>query len=79
MTLKVSPRSLPVGDAQAIIDRAEPSALMILMGRINWWIPGWLDRVLPRINVEGAGYLPDASPAVEPEPVPAGTVHGPES
>ena len=54
-------------------------ALMILMGRINWWIPRWLDRVLPRINVEGAGYFAGSSPAAEPEPVPAGAVHGPES
>jgi len=27
-------------------------AVMQLMGRANWWIPGWLDRVLPRLDVE---------------------------
>ncbi|HEU4451096.1 MAG TPA: MMPL family transporter [Gaiellaceae bacterium] len=25
-------------------------ALMQLMGRANWWIPSWLDRVLPRLD-----------------------------
>ncbi|MFE0644090.1 MMPL family transporter [Streptomyces sp. NPDC058877] len=29
-------------------------ATMHLMGRANWWIPGWLDRLLPRLDPEGA-------------------------
>jgi RND superfamily putative drug exporter len=29
-------------------------AIMQLLGRANWWLPGWLERVLPRIQVEGA-------------------------
>ena len=28
-------------------------ATMALLGRGNWWIPQWLDRVLPKLNVEG--------------------------
>jgi RND superfamily putative drug exporter len=28
-------------------------ALMILIGDANWKIPTWLDRTLPRLNVEG--------------------------
>ena len=32
-------------------------ALMIKMGRVNWYMPGWLDRLLPRINIEGAEYF----------------------
>ena len=28
-------------------------ATMELLGDRNWWIPRWLDRILPRINVEG--------------------------
>jgi RND superfamily putative drug exporter len=28
-------------------------SLMVLMGRANWWLPRWLDRILPRIHVEG--------------------------
>ncbi|MDE3092211.1 MAG: MMPL family transporter [Acidobacteriota bacterium] len=27
-------------------------ATMFLFGNRNWWLPGWLDRVLPRITVE---------------------------
>jgi RND superfamily putative drug exporter len=28
-------------------------ATMELLGKWNWWMPGWLDRVLPKLNVEG--------------------------
>jgi RND superfamily putative drug exporter len=28
-------------------------AVMLLMGRRTWWLPRWLDRVLPHISVEG--------------------------
>jgi RND superfamily putative drug exporter len=28
-------------------------SLMVLMGRANWWLPRWLDRILPRIHLEG--------------------------
>jgi putative drug exporter of the RND superfamily len=34
-------------------------ATMELLGARNWWIPRWLDRVLPHLNVEG----PDAARA----------------
>ena len=27
-------------------------ALMHVLGRANWWLPGWLDRILPRLHVE---------------------------
>jgi RND superfamily putative drug exporter len=27
-------------------------AVMQLMGRANWWIPRWLDRRLPRLDIE---------------------------
>jgi RND superfamily putative drug exporter len=29
-------------------------ALMHLFGRANWWLPGWLDRILPHLSVEPA-------------------------
>lgn len=29
-------------------------ALMHLFGASNWWLPSWLDRILPRLTVEGA-------------------------
>lgn len=28
-------------------------ATMELLGTRNWWLPRWMDRILPRINVEG--------------------------
>jgi RND superfamily putative drug exporter len=27
---------------------------MSLMGKSAWWIPRWLDRILPQMDVEGA-------------------------
>jgi putative drug exporter of the RND superfamily len=41
-------------------------ATMALLGRANWWLPGWLDRRLPHLNLEGAEVPPP------PEPVLAG-------
>ena len=29
-------------------------AAMHVMGRANWWLPGWLDSALPRLHVEAA-------------------------
>jgi RND superfamily putative drug exporter len=29
-------------------------ATMELLGDRNWWLPRWLDRILPRLNVEGS-------------------------
>ena len=33
-------------------------AVMQLLGDLNWWIPGWLERILPRIDVEPRGLRP---------------------
>ena len=30
-------------------------ATMKLMGDANWWLPGWLDRILPEIDIDGVG------------------------
>jgi RND superfamily putative drug exporter len=32
-------------------------AIMTLLGESCWWLPRWLDRVLPRISVEGSEYF----------------------
>lgn len=45
-------------------------AAMILLGKANWWLPGWLDRALPRIDIEGGDHAPPQGPATEPEPEP---------
>ena len=38
-------------------------ALIVLFGRAAWWLPAWLDKVLPHISVEG-----ETMPASEPTP-----------
>jgi RND superfamily putative drug exporter len=35
-------------------------ALMQLAGDWNWWMPRWLDRILPRLSFDGN---PEAAPA----------------
>ncbi len=45
-------------------------ATMELLGDRNWWLPKWLDRILPHINVEG--YFPDAE--VSPPPADAASL-----
>jgi len=44
-------------------------ATMSLMGRWNWWVPGWLDRLLPSIDVEGSDLdTPVAAPVATDAP-----------
>src|SRR5699024_3734583 len=50
-------------------------ALMHLLGDAAWWLPRWLDRILPDVDVEGAKLErrhPHEAPAGEREQVPAG-------
>ncbi len=42
-------------------------ATMRLMGDANWWLPAWLDRLLPHLDVEGGHGLP-APELEDPEP-----------
>jgi RND superfamily putative drug exporter len=37
---------------------------MALMGDANWWLPRWLDRAMPHIDVEGASVLETLEVAV---------------
>jgi putative drug exporter of the RND superfamily len=30
---------------------------MALLGNANWWLPTWLDRVLPHVDVEGGAEV----------------------
>jgi putative drug exporter of the RND superfamily len=32
-------------------------AVMVLLGKRAWWLPGWLDRIVPRISIEGEDYF----------------------
>jgi putative drug exporter of the RND superfamily len=43
-------------------------ATMKLLGDWNWWLPGWLDRILPNLDVEGHA---EPLPEDEGEPTPA--------
>jgi RND superfamily putative drug exporter len=40
-------------------------AVLALLGRSAWWLPRWLDRLLPDLDIEGA-RLAEARPAVQP-------------
>ncbi|MFI1968959.1 MMPL family transporter [Streptomyces cinnamoneus] len=47
-------------------------ALMHMLGGANWWLPGWLERWLPRISIEPAEHAPLPPPVAAPvPPVPA--------
>ena len=43
-------------------------ATMELLGERNWWFPRWLDRLVPRLDVEG-GNLPEPDGASPPPQV----------
>jgi RND superfamily putative drug exporter len=49
-------------------------ALMVMMGKVNWYMPHWLERLVPRISIEGAEFFAarDKLQAPKPDPVPAG-------
>jgi RND superfamily putative drug exporter len=58
-------------------------AVLNIIGKATWMIPSWLDRILPRLNIEGGPAHP--TPAEEPrrsthpeqpEPLPAGAGGG---
>jgi putative drug exporter of the RND superfamily len=42
-------------------------SLMLLTGKANWWLPAWLDRLIPHLNVEGSTEDP-SSPRPELHP-----------
>jgi RND superfamily putative drug exporter len=45
-------------------------AVMELMGKWAWWMPAWLDRIVPRISIEGEEYFEarDAAAAAAASP-----------
>jgi len=52
-------------------------ATMELLGRRNWWLPRWTDRVLPHVSIDGAAATSSAiaderveAPAVAPSRIP---------
>ncbi|HEU5308451.1 MAG TPA: MMPL family transporter [Acidimicrobiia bacterium] len=47
-------------------------ATMELLGDWNWWLPKWLDRLLPRVHVEGASLDDELAALEESERTPVG-------
>jgi RND superfamily putative drug exporter len=51
-------------------------AVMVLLGKRAWWLPSWLERILPRISIEGEEYFAKRDAAAtaaasEAKPAPA--------
>jgi RND superfamily putative drug exporter len=48
-------------------------AVLALLGRRAWWLPRWLDRRMPNLDIEGEKLMHELEPEVpvEPEPTPA--------
>ncbi|MFF3835071.1 MMPL family transporter [Streptomyces sp. NPDC002458] len=44
-----------------VVRMAIVPAVLALLGRRAWWLPRWLDRVLPNVDVEGEGLRKDLS------------------
>jgi RND superfamily putative drug exporter len=54
-------------------------ATMALLGRANWWLPGWLDRLLPHLSLDSDGNAPTTGPVPAMAPVPVPALTGPVS
>lgn len=51
-------------------------AIMHLSGRSNWWLPGWLDRIVPKLRIDLPESEAEAAISSGP-PEPAGAGHRP--
>ncbi|MFF3452243.1 MMPL family transporter [Streptomyces sp. NPDC002667] len=49
-----------------VVRMAFVPAVLALLGHRAWWLPRWLDRVLPRVDIEGEALTRDDTPAVRP-------------
>jgi RND superfamily putative drug exporter len=70
-------KMLAVGMAVAVLIDASVirmilvPAIMSLLGKRAWWMPRWMDRITPHIDIEGAGFEAPDQPAPPTEPLPA--------
>ncbi|MEU0073848.1 MMPL family transporter [Streptomyces sp. NPDC006332] len=55
-----------------VVRMAIVPAVLALLGHKAWWLPGWLDRLLPRVDVEGEAL--SRRPGTDPHPTPSETV-----
>ena len=44
----------------------------ILLGKRAWWLPGWLDRIVPHVSIEGEEYFARLDAERAKAPVAAG-------
>ena len=42
-------------------------AVMVLLGRANWWFPGWLDKIMPELLDRGRRVVSRARRAAAAE------------
>ena len=54
-----------------LIRMAIVPALMFMIGKANWWFPGWLDRILPHVSVDPELTAPTTPAARPPRPSPS--------
>ena len=48
-------------------------ALMLLVGDHNWYMPKWLDKIVPHISIEGAEFFSERDKPMPPDPEPEPT------
>ncbi|MEV0562193.1 MMPL family transporter [Dactylosporangium sp. NPDC050588] len=44
-------------------------AVVSLLGRAAWWLPGWLSKILPNVDIEGEKLREHLAATPDPEPV----------
>ncbi|MFC8858351.1 MMPL family transporter [Streptomyces sp. NPDC057144] len=49
-----------------VVRMAIVPAVLALLGERAWWLPKWLDRILPRVDVEGEALTRPAEPEAQP-------------
>jgi RND superfamily putative drug exporter len=51
-------------------------ALMVLMGKLNWYMPRWLDKIVPHVSIEGSEFFKERDKARAPKPEPVSELVG---
>ena len=46
-----------------VVRMALVPAVLKLLGKSAWWLPRWLDRALPQVDIEGEGLADDPAPS----------------
>ena len=44
-----------------LIRMAVVPSIMMMFGKANWWLPGWLDRILPHVSVDADDLAANAA------------------